>query len=170
MELETLIGWFANSHLLSAQIAPGSRVTDLPEQVREAVLEASLHQFLPTALLWRDILRGINNPERLDNPNHEAHIFFEFVNEPHKLPMKDLVIEPFSLSGMQMTAVPFYVFGGVSDCRLSIAVRYATSYFEENDIPSFLMDFQAVLRQVSKFPQAALHNLSRSVAAGSASV
>jgi hypothetical protein len=159
-ELEPLIGFFANAHLLGMEVTPDSRVADLLEQSRDVVLESSHHQALANGLQWSAVLEGLGGHNGRPNFYEGSNILIGLVNTSSTPPLGGLVIESFPIDHIHTPELPLRVLAFVSDSSLKIAIRYLPLRFDSHDIRAVLADLRHVLGQFVAFPQALVRDLT----------
>src|SRR5262249_17297433 len=80
-ELENVIGWFSNAHLLGIDISGDPTLNAVIERTLETFIETSANQALPTLLLWTNVLGQLNSPARRQRSVEEHYIALDFYSD-----------------------------------------------------------------------------------------
>ncbi|MBE2277105.1 MAG: amino acid adenylation domain-containing protein, partial [Rhodobacteraceae bacterium] len=153
-EIEGLIGFFVNMLVLRSDVAPEASFATLLQQVRRTALDAYANQDLPFEYLVEEL-----RPER-----HLSHSpLFQVVFVLQNTPMDDL-----DASGLRTE--PLAVESHVSKFDLTLRLteragvldgcfEYATDLFDESSIAAMAGQFDHLLRDIIRRPDAALRDL-----------
>lgn len=164
-ETENLIGWFANNHLLSAEVEPHSEIDQFIQTIRNMVFEADAHQEIPFPLLWMTSLYDLST----STPEHQAqmspHIAFDFKAELFRIsPAQQLAMEPISLPG-QGLQLALYLYAWDRPGQITVTGHYAKSYFSSLAMRGFLRDWQNVLENIIAIPASSVSAIALAGAA-----
>ncbi|HDQ71431.1 MAG TPA: amino acid adenylation domain-containing protein, partial [Chloroflexi bacterium] len=154
-EVEDLIGFFANTLALRADLSGGPAFEDLVAQVREVTLEAHAHQDVPFERLVEAL-----QPER--DMSHTP--LFQVMFALQDTAALDVALADLSLSGLAFESeiAKFDLTMSVEDVAedLIVAIEYNTDLFAPSTIERMLDHFRVLLegavadpgRQVSELP------------------
>jgi len=154
-EIENLIGFFVNMLVLRSEVAPEASFETLLQQVRRNALDAYANQDLPFEYLVEEL-----RPER-----HLSHSpLFQVVFVLQNTPLDDL-----DASGLRTE--PLAVESHVSKFDLTLRLtekagalhgcfEYATDLFDESSIAAMAGQFDHLLRDIVRRPDAALADLT----------
>jgi acyl carrier protein len=159
-QTEHLIGEFATFHVVGISLSGCTTAEDLLQEVKQRILEASIHQDIPSSLLMNILAhkRHVHLPqvrpiscEVIAPPvqNTVGSIYFSGVG---RLEMLRHISQPLGPLRFICTNQPS---GGVT-----IAASYDSGRFRDTDIVAMLRDFCIVLEKVLLCPEAKLSELS----------
>jgi amino acid adenylation domain-containing protein len=158
-EHEGLIGWLATFHILVVDLSSELTTSALLARVREVVLEATAHQGVPFALLWRTALQSLDQERHiLDSPA----IWFDF-----SAPSSERDIFP-GLTAARLTLPPLLPGPGLrlfvedDGSNLTIMADFSADLFEAEAIGSALAEWHDILIWMIKEPKAQLAAFRRS--------
>ncbi len=153
-ELESLIGFFANTLVLRTDLSGNPSFRTLLDRVRETLLDAYAHQDLPFEQLVEE-LRVPRDPSR--NPLFQ--VMFNMQNTPHT---------QFDLPGLTLQALPIdnkiapfdlILFVEEDENNLHILAEYSTDLFEEATVRRLLGHYQTLLEGIVEDPSRSLASL-----------
>jgi amino acid adenylation domain-containing protein len=156
-ELETVIGFFTNTLVLSSSVAPGMTFRELLAQVRDTTLGAYEHQELPFEKLVSEL-----QPKRSLSHNPLFQVMFTFQNlpterssvretsQPNARPAEALSLDV-NFSKFDLTLAMTE-----TDDGLSSVFEYATDLFEADTIERMATHLTNVLEYVLQNPDAPL--------------
>jgi non-ribosomal peptide synthetase component F len=154
VELENLIGFFANTLVLRTDLSGDPTFRGLLARVRETALGAYAHQDLPFDKLVEEL-----RPERNLSHNPLFQAAFTLDNDPG---------EAFELPGLKLETVGVesdtvqldLVLHMADTARgLSGALHFSTDLFDEETCAKLLADFEALLQKVVAEPDITLKEL-----------
>lgn len=154
IELEGLIGFFANTLVLRADLTNDPSFRALLERVRKACLEAYSHQELPFERLVEEL-----QPERSLSQNPLFQVTFQLNSSPRKaMALPGLRVEPFELSGGMSK---FDLSLSMVDNGSSISGRllYNTDLFDASSIERLVGHFQTLLEGIVAHPDHRISDL-----------
>jgi hypothetical protein len=147
IELEGLIGFFANMLVLRADLTNNQSFRALLERVRKACLEAYAHQELPFEKLVEEL-----QPERSLSQNPLFQVTFQLNSSPRKaMALPGLQVEAFELSGGMSKfdlSLSMVDYGSTISGRL----LYNTDLFDESTIERMLGHFKTLLEGIVANP------------------
>ncbi len=147
IELEGLIGFFANTLVLRADLTNNPSFQAHLERVRKACVEAYSHQDLPFEKLVEEL-----QPERSLSQNPLFQVIFQLNNRPSKsLALPGLQVETFELSGgISKFDLSLMMFDNGS--TLSGRLLYNTDLFNAATIERMVGHFQTLLNGIAANP------------------
>jgi non-ribosomal peptide synthetase component F/acyl carrier protein len=150
-ELESLVGWFAQHHMVGVTVEPNQHVHALLEQVRDRVIEAQVHQDIPQVLLMRYFRKrpvGPGNPALRTSPwvTLEMRSYRE-VPSPHGLAIQRIPMMPQNETGWGLR-----IWVHQRETAVALTAVYAADVFDAVGIMGFLADYRSVLRRVVDAP------------------
>lgn len=160
-ELETVIGFFANTLVLCSSLAPDMTFRELLMQVRDTTLGAYAHQELPFEKLVSEL-----QPERSLSHNPLFQVMFIFQNLPsEKSAPKDAARGDGASTDASALDVKFSKFDLTlatieADEGLSAVFEYATDLFEATTIQRLADHFVNILDHLVQYPDEALSGFS----------
>jgi hypothetical protein len=134
---ESVIGWFANSHIIGIEISPKLTGREVLCKVQEATASAHVHEAIPQALLWNRLGRV---PRRSD-----VSISFNIISADAENPRDErpsLIVAPATLPHPLSirSSVGLSLSGVDKPAGLFLAVAYSLDRFLETDIRQLLED------------------------------
>ena len=147
IEIEGLIGFFANTMVLRTDLSGNPKFRDLLGKVRETALEAYAHQDLPFEKLVEEL-----RPERDLSRSPLFQAMFVFQNaSARKFDFEGLDVS-LMRSGGETTKfdLTFAVSEGIRGLR--IALQYATDLFDDATMARLLAHFQVLLEGIVAQP------------------
>jgi len=160
VELEGLIGFFANTLVLRTRIARDASFRELLEQVRQVTLGAYEHQDLP----FEKVVEALQ-PERALTHHPLVQVMFVLQNAPSP---------PLERSGLEMSIEPAesgpVIFDLVANLQetpagLRFSLRYPRALFDDSTIARMANHFRGVLEALVADPDARLSQLELLTAA-----
>jgi surfactin family lipopeptide synthetase A len=152
-ELETVIGFFTNTLVLSSSVAPEMTFRELLAQVRDTTLGAYEHQELPFEKLVSEL-----QPERSLSHNPLFQVMFTFQNLPgdkasgrETAPPPDPAATALSLD-FKFSKFDLTLAMTETDEGLSAVFEYATDLFETGTIERMATHLVNVLESVLRHP------------------
>ncbi|AOX00477.1 hypothetical protein BJP34_14345 [Moorena producens PAL-8-15-08-1] len=155
VEIESLIGMFANVLALRSQFSDDSNFTDLLTQVKQTTQEAYKHQDLPFEKLVEELL-----PERNLSHNPLVQVVFNLVNVAS--------MNSWDLPGLRVTQRE----EDISTARMDLEVHlweaksglegyliYNTDLFDRETIPGMMEHFPTLLKAIVANPQQKISKL-----------
>ncbi|MGH8059478.1 MAG: condensation domain-containing protein, partial [Candidatus Entotheonellia bacterium] len=154
VEIEGLVGFFANTLVLRTDLSGNPSLQELVRRVREVVLEASAHQDLPFEKLVDEL-----RPERNLSHTPLFQVVFVLQNAPGR-----------ALELPSLTLSPLEVEGGTAKFDLTLAmtdtdqgllgrVEYNSDLFDATTISRMLEHFRTLLQGIVANPQRRLADL-----------
>jgi amino acid adenylation domain-containing protein len=146
-EIENLIGFFANTLVLRADISGNETFSDLLARVREICLGAYAHQDVPLEMLVEEL-----QPDRDLSRSPLFQVLFVLQNAP---------LSRLELAGLTMTPMDVEKGTAIFDLTLSLAeaqgtlkasAEYNTDLFDRSTIQRLMGHFQVILEAVVKDP------------------
>jgi amino acid adenylation domain-containing protein len=171
VETESLIGWFANTHLLGISVVPELTMEQLLHRVRDTVINASAHQEIPLELLRREI---VFRDGQDDNAWYGSWITFDLVEEDTKAGpdtlalLNELSIRPVDVPGVKTEEKGLHLMVRAGADQIVINPEYSRDELLASDVESLLENFQLVIEHAITFPNAPVAAIADmlSVAAG----
>ncbi|MBW4417922.1 MAG: amino acid adenylation domain-containing protein [Myxacorys californica WJT36-NPBG1] len=153
-ELESLIGFFANSVVLRTDLSGNPTFLDLLNQVREVALGAYAHQDLPFEKLVEAL-----QPDRDLNRNPLFQVVFALQNSPaESLELPKLTLSPVSVDpGTARFDLEFQIVECLD--TLGVVAVYRTDLFDQAAIARMLKHFQTLLENIVAAPNQRLSDL-----------
>ena len=155
LELEGVIGFFVNTHVLRAQIAPEASFAALLAGVRESALGAQAHPDLP----FEQLVEALRPPRSLShNPLFQVMFNHLWQDLARPIALPGLVLEPLALP--HTTAqVELQLTTWEDDGVVRGALTYATDLFDDASIERLAAQYTAVLRAIVAAPDTAIARL-----------
>lgn len=157
-EIENLIGWFSNAHMLFVTVSPDIGLQDFLEHVRDVVLGASANSDLHAMVLRHSIPQDQGQFRSLFNT---PTVWFDLFTEAeptsvHRLTIKNVYL-PHGMDG------PLSMFVLDNKETMKVVVRYALESFLSDSMQKMVKDHQAILDLMLTSPDApisyfSLHN------------
>jgi non-ribosomal peptide synthetase component F len=149
VDVEPLIGLFANTLVLRTDLTGNPRFRDLLMMVKEDTLSAYEHQHIPFELLVKTL-----NPSRALSHNPLFQLMFILDNnQKHHISSHDLHITPFTFD-YPVSKFDLTIFISEIDDILSTDWEYATDLFNEISIQRMGHHFSVLLRNIITNPDA----------------
>lgn len=142
--LQDLVGFFANTWVLRAQLRAEDRFTDLLEQVRQKALSAYEHQDLPFERLV-ELLR----PERSISHHPLFQVVLAWQNSVRQeldLPGVEATMEPVA-TGTAKFDLFFNLMPDESGATVNVDLEYATDLFDPETVAAIADAYLRVLEQ-----------------------
>ena len=141
-QLEGLIGYFANTLPLRANLADNPRFTDLLQRVRESALEAYAHQDVPFDKLVEEL-----RPERSLSHTPLFQVIFAFENTPQAcdfpgLNLKWLEVDRGTARG------DLSLFATDKGAELNCLWEYSTDLFDGETIEQMMSSYRTLLESI----------------------
>ena len=143
LQVENLIGFFVNTLVLRKQVNTEANIIDYIHQTNDEVSEAQLYQDLPFERLVEEI--------GADKDISRHPIFQVAFGVQHFGTEYEKLFVPLQIKGINQTSkfdLTCIIDDGLE--RLSIALEYATSLFEEHTIKGYFETYQVILDQLSQ--------------------
>ena len=155
VELEGLIGFFANTLVFRNSLSGNPTFRDLMAQVREVAIGAYEHQDVPIEKLVDEL-----QPDRDLNRNPLFQVTFQLRNYPSDLvQLSELIIEPFELhSGIAKFDLSLAMSNEMDGLKAEI--EYNPDLFESATINRILGHFQTLLEGIVSNPGQRIGELS----------
>jgi amino acid adenylation domain-containing protein len=153
-ELESLIGFFANTLVLRTDLSGNPTFRELAQRVRETALEAYAHQDVPFEMLVE-----VLQPERSMSYTPLFQVMFVLQNAPQeKLELPGLKLDLLDLDG---GTAKFDLMLSLEESEegLEGVCEYSTDLFDEATIHRLLGHFQTLIEGVIKNPDERLSRL-----------
>lgn len=152
-EFIDVLGWFVNSHILGIGLEGEPTIDSLLSNVRTLLLDAQMHQALPTSVVWRHL-------GSLPLLRDELPVFVDFRTAdaglvPSPAPRMSLRVEDLHLDPRGMTLPGLYVTVCDQAQQLEFRIAYNTPASLASVVPSFLKDWIAltsILGEVAGLP------------------
>jgi Condensation domain len=154
VELEELIGFFANQLVLRTNISGRDSFRGLLKRVRATTLGAYAHQDLPFEQLVKEL-----KPKRVAGRSPLFQVKFVLVSEPAPPPeLPGLEVKPV---GVELSAAKFDLLLSMTDSReeLSGSLEYNTDLMEAVRVTRIAEDFRMLLNHLVREPDATLQQL-----------
>ncbi|MEM7354378.1 MAG: condensation domain-containing protein, partial [Acidobacteriota bacterium] len=154
-EIESLIGFFANTLVLRTDLGRDRDFLSLLERVRNVCMGGFAHQDLPF-----DKLVEVLAPERDTSRQALFQVMFGLQNMPAEdLELPGLVLTPFEL---EIDSAPFdlTLLLEERDGLLRGALRYSTDLFDEATAAQLIHHYEVLLRRVEATPERPLSTLA----------
>jgi len=154
VELEGLIGFFANTLALRTDLAGNPTFRELVRRVRAVALEAYAHQDMPFEQLVEQM-----QPERTMSRNPLFQVMFQMENTPREeLPLPGLVLSPVEV---ERVTTQFDLSFDVMENEegLVVIAEYSTDLFNETTISSMLRRWRILLEGIIANPETRLDEL-----------
>lgn len=157
-EVENLIGWFANNHLLGVDVGPDDQVDHVIQTALNTVLDADAHQDVPFPILWMAALREAADQTETD-VQPPPYLCFDFKAEVFQPDAADrLIVEQVHLPGHGLH-LALYLTARASQGRMTVSAYYSASVFSSGSMQSFLQDWQQVLESLIAAPTKRISDL-----------
>lgn len=154
LELEDLIGFFANTLILRTRILPGDSVEILLARVRSMVLDAETHQDIP----FERLVEMLNPPRDLSRPPlAQVAIGFQQLDRA-ALKIPSLKIAPFPATN-RAAKFDLTLFIAQSKGRLTGAFEYAADLFDLSTIRRMVGHLLTLLEAMAARPEAPVRDL-----------
>jgi hypothetical protein len=156
VELEELIGFFANQLVLRTNLSGKDSFRELLKRVRTTTLGAYAHQDLPFEQLVKEL-----KPKRVAGRSPLFQIKFVLVSEPAPPPeLPGLEVKPVSV---EIRAAKFDLLLSMTDAgeELSGSLEYNMDSIEAGQVMRLAEDFEALLNHLVREPDATLQQLKR---------
>jgi hypothetical protein len=155
LELEDLIGFFANTLVLRARLSADISFLDLLHQVRETTLEAYAHDQLPFEKLVMELA-----PRRAAGQNPLFQVWFYLDNvESNTYPVLPGIVLSSVKSDFSTAKLDLALAMAAHDERITGAFTYATDLFEAETIIALIGGFHALLQGLIRNPECKLLDL-----------
>ena len=143
LQVENLIGFFVNALILRKQINSKVNIKTYIKQVNYDVMEAQLNQDLPFEKLVEEMVT-IHDTSR--HPIFQIMFVVQHFGQNYQK-----LFTSYSVKNINQTS-KFDLTWMIDDRleRLSVAIEYATSLFEEHTIQSHFETYQVILEQLSQ--------------------
>jgi amino acid adenylation domain-containing protein len=159
VELENMIGFFANTLVLRTDLSGDPTFRELLARVREAALGAYAHQDLPFDKLVEEL-----RPERNLSHNPLFQAAFTLDNDPGEaLELPGLKLETVGTES-ETVQLDLVLHMAETARGLSGALHFSTDLFDEAACAKLLADFEALLHKVSAEPDLTLGQLKEALA------
>jgi amino acid adenylation domain-containing protein len=146
-ETESMIGFFINTVVMRALIAPSMTFRDLLAQVREAALGAFAHQDLP----FEDLVSALD-PHRDLSRTPLFQVFFNHLTvEMPVLELPGVAVEPFG-SPVVESKFDLTLYAYAVRDRLQLVASYDSELFDPPRIGELLEQYRGLLDQVAAEP------------------
>jgi alpha-ketoglutarate-dependent taurine dioxygenase len=144
IEVEPLIGFFANQLVLRTDLSGNPTVRELLGRVREVTLGAYAHQDTPFEKLVEEL-----QPERDFSRNPLFQVMFIFQNNPAPtLAVGDLSMEPIETKEATTAFDISLVLNEPQRGAMSGSVRYSTDLFDASTIARMVQHYQRLLESI----------------------
>jgi hypothetical protein len=156
VELEELIGFFANQLVLRTNLSGKDSFRELLKRVRTTTLGAYANQDLPFEQLVKEL-----KPERVAGRSPLFQIKFVLVSEPAPPPeLPGLEVKPVSV---EIRAAKFDLLLSMTDAgeELSGLLEYNMDLMESGQVMRLAEDFEALLNHLVREPDATLQQLKQ---------
>jgi len=154
-EIESLIGFFANTLVLRGRMSGNPTFRDLLKQVRDTTLDAYAHQDLPFEKLVEEI-----DPTRDMSRSPLFQVMFIFLNVPSEaLKLQNLTLAPASFS-FDTAKFDLTLAIGETAQGLSGALEYNTDLFDASTIARLVEHFHNLLSDIVADPRQRIADLS----------
>ena len=152
--LEELIGFFINTLVIRARIAPMSNFETLLDSVRTDTLAAYGHQEMPFEQLVEML-----QPDRNDGHTPLFQVLFALQNTPiPDVEQGDLSIKPI-LTETHTAKFDLSLFVEENEDGLTTVWEYSTELFEASTIAQMAMHYQILLRRILVNPQSVVDTI-----------
>lgn len=141
-ELEGLIGYFANTLPLRANLADNPTFRDLLLRVRESALEAHAHQDIPFDRLVEDL-----RPERSLSHTPLFQVIFAFENTPQALEFPGLKMKWLEVD-RGTSRCDLSLFATDKGAELSCIWEYSTDLFDGETIEQMMSSYRTLLENI----------------------
>ena len=154
-ELEPLIGFFANTLAMRADLSGNPAFTELLQKVRGNSLEAYKHQDLPFEKLVEEI-----QPDRLMSysPVFQALFVLEHA-AAQSSPFSSLTAEAVRVKS-DTAKFDISLFISEAPDSLTCTMEYNTDLFDEVSVENMLRRFETLLRQITQQPDVRIGDIS----------
>lgn len=146
-ELESLIGFFANTLVLRTQISGRMTFRELVSQVREVTLGAYAHQDIPFEKLVEEF-----QPERNLSYNPLFQIMFALQNTGRPLVTGSSQDDSMPVVGAGVAKFDLTLFVSETTSGLKAGIEYNSDLFDASTIDRFASHYEALLQSISKDP------------------
>jgi len=146
-ELEGLIGYFANTLPLRANLSENPTFRDLLNRVRESSLEAYQHQDVPFDLLVKEL-----QPERSLSHTPLFQVIFAFENTPQSLEFPGLKMKWLDVD-RGTSRCDLSLFATDKGAELSCMWEYSTDLFDGETIEQMMSSYRTLLESILDQPE-----------------
>jgi amino acid adenylation domain-containing protein len=148
-ELESLIGFFANTLVLRTQISGRMTFRELVSQVREVTLGAYAHQDIPFEKLVEDF-----QPERnlAYNPLFQIMFALQNTGRPLVAASSSSQEESITVVGAGVAKFDLTLFVSETTNGLRAGIEYNSDLFDTSTIARFASHYEALLQSISNDP------------------
>ena len=154
-ETEALIGFFVNTLAIRVSLKNDLTVKELFKQVRERMLNAYSHQYLPFEKLVE-----ILQPDRDTSHSPIFQVAFVFQNAPFsEINLPNLEIKPYEMEGITANYdITLYMQKGNN--RFSATFEYNTDLFNKDTLKQMAGEFEHLLEQIVAEPKQKISKIS----------
>jgi len=154
-ELERLIGFFVNTIVMRGQLSSELTFTQLLAQVRNTVLDAHAHQYLP----FDQIVEAVDAKPDLDR-TPLFQVFYNHLNLPSTLArVKGLEIEPFGEFEVE-SKFDLTLYSCERSNSIDLLLLYNANLFDRRHMSMLLDQYVNLLKQVGENPAGYLDSYS----------
>jgi amino acid adenylation domain-containing protein len=155
VELEKLIGFFANTLVMRSKVEREESFKEMMKKVRVMALEGYAHQDVPFEMLVEKL-----EPERAMSHTPMFQVMFMMLNVPgEELELRELRLSSFEVESntskfdltMAMAGTP---------AGLNIMVEYSTDLFDKATIHRMLTHFETLIERIAEEPNRKISELS----------
>jgi amino acid adenylation domain-containing protein len=146
-ELESLIGFFANTLVLRTEISGKMTFRELVSQVREVTLGAYAHQDIPFEKLVEEF-----QPERNLSYNPLFQIMFALQNTGRPLVAGSSQDDSMPVVGAGVAKFDLTLFVSETTSGLKAGIEYNSDLFDTSTIARFASHYEALLQSISNDP------------------
>jgi amino acid adenylation domain-containing protein len=154
-EVEDLIGFFLNTLVLRTDLSGDPTFTQLLDQVRGVCLDAYAHQDVPFEKLLEEL-----RPERDLSRTPFFQVFLNMVNVAERTKSAGLQLEPLSHGAEVESKFDLTIYVRERDGSLHLNWVYNADLFGRERIHEMSRQFEKLLSQISKQPNARVHSYS----------
>lgn len=147
VELEGLIGFFANTLPLRVNLADNPSFRDLILRVREMALEAYAHQDVPFDRLVEEL-----SPERSLSYTPLFQVIFAFENTPQPLHFSGLNMKWLDVD-LGSSRCDLSLFSTDKGAELSCMWEYSTDLFDSETIAQMMSSYRTLLESILDHPE-----------------